>query len=70
MNFYTAYLDEISKRKRMNLKPEPIADGDLTNELISQIKDTKHEQREASLGFFIYNILPGTTNAAGVKANF
>ena len=70
MNFYTNYLDKISQRKKTGLKPEPIADGELTNELISQIKDTKHEQRAASLGFFIYNILPGTTSAAGVKAKF
>ena len=70
MNFYDSYLNEISKRKKTGLNPEPIAGGELTNELISQIKDTKHEQREASLKFFIYNILPGTTSAAGVKAYF
>ena len=70
MNFYNSYLNEISKRQKTGLNPEPIAGGELTNELISQIKDTKHEQREASLKFFIYNILPGTTSAAGVKANF
>ncbi|MDT2075851.1 MAG: bifunctional aconitate hydratase 2/2-methylisocitrate dehydratase, partial [Planktomarina sp.] len=65
-----SYLNEISKRKKTGLNPEPIAGGELTNELISQIKDTKHEQRKASLKFFIYNILPGTTSAAGVKAYF
>ena len=70
MNFYTDYVNEISKRKKKGLKPEPIAGGDLTIEIISQIKDTKHKQREASLRFFIYNILPGTTGAADVKAKF
>ena len=70
MNFYTDYVNEISKRKKKGLKPEPIAGGDLTIEIISQIKDTKHKQREASLGFFIHNILPGTTGAADVKAKF
>ena len=70
MNFYTDYLDKISQRTKRGLKPEPIADGELANELISQIKDPKHEQRAASLEFFIYNILPGTTSAAGVKAQF
>ena len=70
MNFYTAYLNEITKRKKTGLKPEPIADGDLTLEIISQIKDNKHEERENSLRFFIYNILPGTTGAAAVKAKF
>tara|TARA_B110000238_G_scaffold176049_1_gene196857 strand:+ start:1507 stop:4299 length:2793 start_codon:yes stop_codon:yes gene_type:complete len=70
MNFYTDYVNEISKRKKKGLKPEPIAGGDLTIEIISQIKDTKHKQREASLRFFIHNILPGTTGAADVKAKF
>ena len=70
MNFYTDYVNEISKRKKKGLKPEPIAGGDLTIEIISQIKDTKHKQREASLRFFIYNILPGTTGAADIKAKF
>ena len=70
MNFYTAYLNEITKRKKTGLKPEPIADGDLALEIISQIKDNKHEERENSLRFFIYNILPGTTGAAAVKAKF
>ena len=70
MNFYTAYLDEISKRKKRDLEAEPIADGDLTTEIISLIKNTQHEKREAALGFFIYNILPGSTSAADVKAKF
>ena len=70
MNFYTDYVDEISKRTKKGLKAEPIAGADLTIEIISRIKDTKHEQREDALSFFIYNILPGTTGAAGVKANF
>ena len=70
MNFYTAYLNEITKRKKTGLKPEPIADGNLALEIISQIKDNKHEERENSLRFFIYNILPGTTGAAAVKAKF
>jgi len=70
MNFYTDYVNKISKRKKKGLKPEPIAGGDLTIEIISQIKDTKHKQREASLRFFIHNILPGTTGAADVKAKF
>ncbi len=39
-------------------------------ELIEQIKDTGNAEREASLNFFIYNTLPGTTSAAGVKAAF
>src|SRR5690606_27434355 len=38
--------------------------------IIAQIKDTSNENREDSVKFFIYNTLPGTTSAAGVKAQF
>ena len=38
------------------------------NDIILQIKDPHHIYREASLKFFIYNILPGTTPAATIKA--
>ncbi len=38
--------------------------------LLAQIKDYDNEYREGSLNFFIYNVLPGTTSAAGVKAKF
>ncbi|MEM7653002.1 MAG: bifunctional aconitate hydratase 2/2-methylisocitrate dehydratase, partial [Pseudomonadota bacterium] len=50
--------------------PKPIDDGALVAELITQIKDTGNEHRADSLKFFIYNTLPGTTSAAGVKAAF
>jgi aconitate hydratase 2/2-methylisocitrate dehydratase len=70
MNVYTAYLEEIEKRNKQGLNPEPITDGALTTEIISQIKDVQNEHREASLNFLIYNTLPGTTSAAGVKAEF
>ncbi len=39
-------------------------------ELVAQIKDAGHAHRAASLDFFIYNTLPGTTSAAGEKAAF
>ena len=42
----------------------------LTNEIISQIKDSENKYREDSLKHFIYNILPGTTGAAEAKAQF
>ncbi|SMX26424.1 Aconitate hydratase 2 [Pelagimonas phthalicica] len=70
MSLYTDYLAEIETRKEQGLNPKPIDDGALTAELIEQIKDTGNEHREASLNFFIYNTLPGTTSAAGVKAAF
>ncbi|NRP23466.1 Aconitate hydratase B [Aliiroseovarius sp. xm-m-379] len=70
MSLYTDYLTEIETRKADGLNPKPIDGGDLVAELIEQIKDTGNEHREDSLKFFIYNTLPGTTSAAGVKAAF
>ncbi|MEK9672538.1 MAG: bifunctional aconitate hydratase 2/2-methylisocitrate dehydratase [Rhodospirillaceae bacterium] len=70
MSMYTDYLAEIEDRKKQNLHPKPIEDGALVEELIQQIKDTGHQHRDDSLKFFIYNTLPGTTSAAGVKAKF
>ncbi len=70
MSLYQDYLTEISQRKEQGLNPKPIESGDLTREIIEQIKDTSHADREQSLSFFIYNTLPGTTSAAGAKAAF
>jgi aconitate hydratase 2/2-methylisocitrate dehydratase len=70
MSFYTAYLEEIEKRKGDGLNPKPIEDGVLVAEIIEQIRDSKHQHRNDSLEFFIYNTLPGTTSAANVKADF
>ena len=63
MSLYTDYLAEIEERKKQDLHPKPIEDGALVAELIAQIKDTGNAHREDSLQFFIYNTLPGTTNA-------
>jgi len=70
MSYYTDYLQEIETRKGEGLNPKPIEDAALVEEIISQIKDTGNAHREASLNFFIYNTLPGTTSAAGAKAKF
>lgn len=70
MSIYTDYLEQIEIRKEQGLHPQPIEDAALVEALISQIKDLTHEHRAGSLDFFIYNILPGTTSAAGVKAQF
>ncbi|MDP4645312.1 MAG: bifunctional aconitate hydratase 2/2-methylisocitrate dehydratase [Opitutales bacterium] len=70
MNKYTDYIKEIDERKGQGLSPKPIDDGDLIVEIIEQIKDLENQYREDSLNFFIYNTLPGTTSAAGVKATF
>lgn len=42
----------------------------MLSEIIAQIKDSGNADRTDSLQFFIYNTLPGTTSAAGVKAQF
>ncbi len=42
----------------------------MLTEIIAQIKEVDHEHRKDSLHFFNYNVLPGTTSAAGVKAEF
>ena len=70
MNIYSAYLDEINEREKEGLHPKPIDSRDLTKAIIDQIRDLEHPHRKESLQFFIYNILPGTTAAADVKAKF
>ena len=70
MKLYEAYLEEIEKRKADGLQPKPIDDGALLKEVIAQIKDEGNAHRADSLHYFIYNTLPGTTSAAGEKAQF
>jgi len=70
MNTYSDYLKEIEERKGQGLHPKPIDGSELLSNIILQIKDVDNSDRKESLNFFIYNVLPGTTSAAGVKANF
>ncbi|MFD2542079.1 bifunctional aconitate hydratase 2/2-methylisocitrate dehydratase [Lacinutrix gracilariae] len=70
MNMYNDYIKEIEERKLQGLHPKPIDGAELLSEIIAQIKDSDNQYREDSLNFFIYNVLPGTTSAAGVKAAF
>jgi aconitate hydratase 2/2-methylisocitrate dehydratase len=70
MNTYKDYIQEIEERKGQGLHPKPIDGAELLCEIISQIKDLNNENRADSLNFFIYNVVPGTTSAAGVKAKF
>lgn len=64
-------MEEIQTRKtELGLSPQPIDSAELVSEIINQIKDTNNEHRKDSLHFFIFNTLPGTTSAAGVKAQF
>ena len=70
MNTYQEYIREIEERKIQGLHPKPIDGAELLSEIITQIKDVTNEYRKDSLQFFIYNTLPGTTPAAGAKAEF
>ena len=70
MNTYNDYLNEIEKRKGQGLHPKPIDGAELLSEIIAQIKDLNNVNRKNSLNFFIYNVVPGTTSAADVKAKF
>lgn len=70
MNIYQDYIQEIEERKGQGLNPKPIDGAALLSDIIEQIKDSNNEYREDSLHFFIYNVVPGTTSAAGLKAKF
>jgi aconitate hydratase 2/2-methylisocitrate dehydratase len=70
MSIYNDYVQEVVERKGQGLHPKPIDGAELLSEVITQIKDKNNEHREESLRLFIYNTLPGTTPAAGVKAQF
>ncbi|WP_437918346.1 bifunctional aconitate hydratase 2/2-methylisocitrate dehydratase [Sphingobacterium sp. LRF_L2] len=70
MSIYNDYIQEIEERKQQGLHPKPIDGAELLSEIITQIKDVNNPHRADSLRFFIYNTLPGTTSAAGVKAKF
>ena len=70
MSLYQEYLKEIDSRKEDGLHPKPIEDGELLSEIIHQIKDETHQYRDDSINFFTYNVIPGTTSAAAVKAKF
>ena len=70
MSLYAEYLKEIETREMSGLQPKPIEDGELLGEIIEQIRDKNNKHRDASIDFFIYNTLPGTTRAAANKAKF
>ena len=70
MSIYDNYIKEIEERNNQGLQAKPIDEADLIFEIIEQIKDLNHPQRKESIDFFIYNVLPGTTSAARVKAKF
>ncbi len=70
MSYYKKYIEEIEERSLQGLNTKPIESKELINEIISQIKDQKNKHRKESINFLIYNVLPGTTGAANIKAYF
>jgi len=70
MSAYATYIEEIEARKKAGLHPKPIDGAELLSEIIEHIKTPNSPHRVDCLQFFIYNALPGTTSAAGVKAAF
>ena len=70
MTLYKKYIEQNNERKKSGLNPKPIDSGELLSEIINQIVDLNHIDRKDSLNFFIYNVIPGTTSAARVKAAF
>ncbi|WP_231464211.1 bifunctional aconitate hydratase 2/2-methylisocitrate dehydratase [Pedobacter sp. Leaf132] len=70
MSIYNDYIQEIEDRKTQGLHPKPIDSAELLSEIIDQIKNVNNFNRADAVNFFIYNTLPGTTGAAGVKAEF
>ncbi|MEM1213427.1 MAG: bifunctional aconitate hydratase 2/2-methylisocitrate dehydratase [Planctomycetota bacterium] len=70
MSLYENYLEQIEARKEAGLHPQPIDSAELLTEIIQLIQTPDSPHRDDCLQFFIYNTLPGTTAAAGVKAAF
>ncbi len=70
MTLYETYLAEIAARAKQGLQPKPIDDGALAAALIKHITDADSPHAKDCLQYLIYNTLPGTTSAAGVKAGF
>ena len=67
---YIQYLEENKKRSNLGLSPKPIDSESLINEVITLVLDLDSKHRKDALEFLIYNVLPGTTSAAYVKARF
>ena len=70
MSLYEVYLNDIAEREKIGLNPKPIDNGDLIDEIITNILEKKNSHRKKSLQFLIYNTVPGTTGAALSKAYF
>ena len=70
MYLFEEYLSEIKEREKLGLSAKPIDCGRLLTQIVSIIDDKEHRHYADAVSFMIYNVLPGTTSAAKVKANF
>ncbi|MEM7093654.1 MAG: bifunctional aconitate hydratase 2/2-methylisocitrate dehydratase [Actinomycetota bacterium] len=70
MSLYNDYLTEIDQRSEQGLHEKPVDGADLLAEIIEHVKNPDSEHRDDCLRYLIYNVLPGTTSAAGLKAEF
>ena len=70
ISLYKEYIQEIKDRKSIGLNPKPIDNGKLLSEIVKKIKDLNHPDRDKCIQYFIYNVTPGTTSAANLKAKF
>ena len=68
MSLYDDYLNEIEDRKAHGLHPKPIDGASLLTEIVAHMSNPDSAHRTDCLDFFVYNVLPGTTSAAGLKA--
>ncbi|MEM8709136.1 MAG: bifunctional aconitate hydratase 2/2-methylisocitrate dehydratase, partial [Actinomycetota bacterium] len=68
MSLYDEYLNQIEDRKAHGLHPKPVDGADLLAEIVAHMSDADSAHRADCLDFFITNVLPGTTSAAGLKA--
>ena len=68
MSLYDDYLSEIADRESHGLHPKPVDGADLLAEIVDHMEDADSPHRADCLDFFITNVLPGTTSAAGLKA--
>ena len=70
MDLYKEYLTEITLRKEKGLSAKPIDNGDLARAIIKHVKSKDSKHHDKCVDFLIFNMLPGTTKAAGEKAEF
>ena len=55
MGLYADYLLENERREIDGLRPKPIEDEQLINEIILRILDTESDQRDSCLNFLVFN---------------